>query len=233
MDKKPIISKFLTIIALYVTVVLFSECCATWKLSEIASRSATLAVDTQAPSEMIGEALLTVEALGADIELLTITQTMAANELAAGAIATNRAQFMTLMDEAEALTPGEFSKIEALKVREDALLHQACRRSLLKGAAAISPMDNVAAQTEYLAHCAPLVRAMVHDMVAEQNRIQAQAAASRLALREATNLATAETLAIMLGSLGLVTLCGVFLFFAWVASPLERWQRMVERRSGA
>ncbi len=216
---------------LFVAAIVVSSCFAAWQLASSAGRFAALAADTTAPSELFGGALLDVETLQADTELLTITQSMAANEQVAGAIATHQAQFIARMDRLAARFPGEFSPIEALKQREDALLHQACRRPLLLAAAATSVAENAAAQTAFLSDCLPLMQSVAQDMTSEQKRVQAQAALTARALQAAAARATEAALAMIVGSLSLATLCAACLLRAGVFKQLAPLQAPADPRA--
>jgi hypothetical protein len=205
-----ITSKLRTISLLFVATVLAVDSFAAWQLSSFTSPFTAQTADTSSPPDLISGALLNVETLRADTELLTITQTMAANEAVAGAIATNRAQFITRMDQLAAALPGEVSQIETLKHREDALLRQACRGSLLRAAAATALAENASAQTVFLTECLPPMQSVAQGIASEQMRVQAQAAVTALALQSAAARATDAVLAMMLGSLSLAGLCAAF-----------------------
>ncbi len=213
-----ITSKIRTIMLLLMAALAMSAGVATWQLLSLTTLLTARGAAAATTSDLLAGAMLNVASIRADTELLTITQTMAANEQTAGAIATDLAQFDARMDRLAAQRPEEAVRIQVLKHREDALLRQACRGPLLRAAAAISATDNQAAQTVFLSDCLTTMQDMTRDMTTEQTRIQAPI--TGVDLPTAMARATEPVLAMMLGSLGLAIVCATCLLRAGTLKPL-------------
>jgi methyl-accepting chemotaxis protein len=221
MKNIPIIGKFLTILSAFGFFVIISIYYSTSQMSVIQIGYINVAQGTATAATLLASANRAFVAGREDVAQLLIETTTAGKQTALASIATDNTTFDINMNHAALLDPRHQTDIIALKRRADSIFSQDCQPTLAMGISATLAGANMAAQTEFLEHCAPSFPVIMQDMIAEKKSLQAQADRDLADLNSSTRRTIMITYGFILFGLLLVLVGGDFAIRRWIVAPLK------------
>jgi methyl-accepting chemotaxis protein len=167
----------------------------------------------------------------ANIGLLTIANSDALNMVATSNLNSSRGAMQRAMDEAAKASPAFAQGIDGVKAAALTLFDNSCASAISMAESAVTPSDLLAAQGEYLSHCALAVVTVSDAIDAEVQSIAAASHEEGLTLHHATRRVILITFGVIIGGQILLGLIGFSRARAWITKPLNRQLATMARLS--
>ena len=151
---------------------------------------------------------------------LEIANTAAGNAAALAGLQENKGRFKDLMDEATRRSPAFAPEIQGLGARALNVMTQDCALAISMGKVATTNAADLAAQQEYLSHCAPAFPSVANALITLNTSIIAETDHARKGLSETTGRTILITYAGIIGGLILIGLLAFGGIRQWIIMPL-------------
>ncbi|HQT38051.1 MAG TPA: methyl-accepting chemotaxis protein [Acidocella sp.] len=221
MKNIPIIGKFLTLMAAFSVFVFASTYYSTSQMSAIQRGYVGVAKGTTTAALLLISANRALVAGRQDLTQLLIETTVPDHLAETTLLTADHTAFDEFMDRAAVLDRQHNPDILDLKQRVDNIFSRDCQTTIAMGNASLSVNDNLAAQAEFLAHCARSFPAVVKAMITERKMLQVQADADMASLNASTRLIIIMTYIFILCGLVIVLVLGTYTLRNWITAPLN------------
>ncbi|MDE8349726.1 MAG: methyl-accepting chemotaxis protein [Acidocella sp.] len=221
MQDIPIIGKFFTIMVSFGLFVIVSIYYSSAQMSAIQTGYINVAQGTSSAATLLASANRAFVAGREDVAQLLIETTAKNKQTTLASLATDSAMFNENMSHAALLDPRHQVDIIALKRQADSIFGQDCQPTITMGKNAASADANLAAQSEFLQHCAPSFPVIVQAMIAEKKNLQAQADHDLANLGRSTRLTILTNLGVILCGLMATLAGGDFAIRRWIVAPFK------------
>ena len=224
MKHLPVITKFLSILAMFGIFAIVSAVYSTGKMRDIDNYySAVIAGDGQAQVEM-ARASSGLSAFQAGVGMVEIADTPDENASALHISDNGKDVLMKSLDAAASDAPNHAGEIATLKASALDLINNQCAKSISDGLAANTAAQATASGQEYLSDCAPKFRSITDSFEHEVDTLSAETNQDDEALTVTTGRTIMITYGGVLGGLALVLIFAFFAIRAWVVSPMATLQ---------
>ena len=224
-------SKFLIIIAVLGSFVLFSTIFVTSQLTRIAGGFQSVAQHETVAALNITRAVSRLYRMRASLGDLEMSRTLEGNQQAEAEYKSSYALFNETLDAAMKAVPETASTLLPIKQQAQTHLNVTCTAAIKAGAEAVGNDATVAAQSLYLKDCAPGFQPLTNAISAFNLQYQKEVTAIGAALDAQAAWTVTETYAITLGGLVVIMAGGIFAVRQWLSRPLADLTDLMGRLS--
>jgi methyl-accepting chemotaxis protein len=133
---------------------------------------------------------------------------------------------------ARSALPDYSAAVDELGARITTAIDKTCDKAIKMGLDNTSPAAVLAAQTEYLKNCEPVVAPIAKDLSALSNKAVADMSATRENLTATTAGSITTTYVVVLGGLTFVVALGYFAVTAWISRPIKGLVQIMTHLAG-